>query len=805
MKQESNALLNQLANKQQELESAHERIQRLEKALLLLDRTTYSTPLVPIEDLASPYMVEDVKQNISRLNQSYCELFQIPYQPQELVGRSVKVLTPYLENSIPNYSAIFHALSPSFTAKREVRNEIITTKSGMYLSQDYIPIFQAHAFVGVLWQYKDISTIIQKYAKITEEEAKYRSIVDNMDLALIEVDKNDVIHKVYARFCELTGYTEHELIGQKAADFLLADELFIPFIHAQNQTRQTGTPSVYEVPIRKKNGDVCWVIVNGAPIKNQWGDITGSVGIHLDITERKLMEEALHTARNAAEEARKAEKMFLANMSHEIRTPIHAIVGMTHLMYDTSPTKKQREYLSAIHYSAEVLLKLVSDVLDISKIEAGEMALVESTFHLKDLMNSVLQAFRIQAKQKGIRLLFTYDENIEHQVIGDSTFLTQIILNLLSNAFKFTQKGHIEIEVSLLCVLGPLLMTEFKIKDTGIGMSEEGQKRIFDSFKQADQDVKTTFGGTGLGLAIVKRLVNLHGGEISVESTLGEGTTFSFTLPLKNSGKLPEVIKKIEKYTIHNWENTTILVVEDNLINQKYMEGLLEKWQIPFEIAQNGQETLQMTSSKQYDLILMDVRLPDSSGYELTEKIRKDSTCLNQHVPIIALTASAISEELEIAYAYGLNDYLAKPFKPYDLRLILEKYLPIQSAEQTVEPKKEESIYQESLTATFQKWYNEDTAYAKHLIGIFAQTIPLEVSKLKEAVVQEDWESIRGLLHQIKPSFTLIGFPVFTQKIQEIEKNNAQISSENQLKNIQELILEVQERVFNVIQKQLEI
>lgn len=800
MKQESNALLNKLANKQLELESANERIQRLEKQLLLLDRDKYPTPAVPIENLSLPFLAEDEKQNISRLNTPYCDLFQIPYTPHELVGRPVQVLTPYLKNTLSDYDYITQKLAHYLTEKKELKNELITTKSGIYLSQDCIPIFENRKFLGFLWQYKDISSVIQTYAKITEEEAKYRGIIENMDLALIEVDKNDVIHKVYPRFCELTGYSEIELLGQKAADFLLADELFIPFIHAQNQTRQSGKPSVYEVPIRKKNGDVCWVIVNGAPLKNQWGEITGSVGIHLDITERKLMEEALHDARNTAEEARKAEKMFLANMSHEIRTPIHAIVGMTHLMYDTSPTKKQREYLSAIHYSAEVLLKLVSDVLDISKIEAGEMALVESTFHLKDLLNSVLQAFRIQAKQKGISLLFTYDESIENQVIGDSTFLTQIILNLLSNAFKFTQKGHIEIEVSLLCVLGPLMMTEFKVKDTGMGMSEEGQKRIFDSFKQADQDVKTTFGGTGLGLAIVKRLVNLHGGEISVESTLDVGTTFSFTLPLKNSGKLPEVIKKIEKYAIHNWENTTILVVEDNIINQKYMEGLLEKWQIPFEIAQNGQETLQKTSLKRYDLILMDVRLPDSSGYELTQKIRTDASCPNQKIPIIALTASAISEELEIAYSYGLNDYLAKPFKPYDLRLILEKYLPIQNLENT-SGTSEEIQLTDTYSTTFQKWYNEDPTYAKHLISIFAKTIPLEVSKLNDSVIREDWEVIRGLLHQIKPSFTLIGFPTFTQKIQEIEKNSMQSMNKEKLEDIQTLIAEIQEHVFEVVQK----
>lgn len=608
-------------------------------------------------------------------------------------------------------------------------------------------------------------------------EEKYRGIIENMDLGLIEVDNDDIIRKAYKRFCELTGYEEGELIGKKAADVLLPDEDFRRIIAEQNANRLDGETGVYEVPLKKRNGEIIWVIISGAPIIESNGKVTGSVGIHLDITERKRTQEALEEARKVAEDARRAEKRFLANMSHEIRTPINAIIGMTHLLYDTNPNKKQVEYLSAINYSADLLLNLVSDVLDISKIEAGEMKLSEQTFSLKDLINSTLQTFRLRLQGKDVKLVLEFDEEIENDVIGDSTFLTQILMNLLSNAVKFTEKGKIGVQVSLLCRLGDFLMTEVKVFDTGIGISPQSLGRIFDSFKQADQDVKVKYGGTGLGLAIVKQLVNLHGGEISAESTLHEGTTFTFTLPLKDSHQQTKKLHSLTESISEDWKNYHVLVVEDNLINQKYVEGLLLKWKMSYKIANHGIEALEFLENEDFDIILMDIRMPEMDGYETTIAVRKLEGNANQHIPIVALTASAMSDEVDYAFEIGMNSYLTKPFTPDQLREVLEQKLTLNPHRQISNQEKLTTDAEDTteVVETLQpdylsRIYGNDRKYAADMFGLFLQTVPKQFSSLKPLIEEQKTVEIAKLAHQLKPSFTMVGLPEITQNLQILEK-----------------------------------
>lgn len=653
-------------------------------------------------------------------------------------------------------------------------------------------------------------------------EEKYRGIIENMDLGLIEVDNADIIRKAYKRFCDLTGYEESELIGQKAADILLPDEDFRRVIAEQNNNRLDGETGVYEVPLKKKNGEIIWVIVSGAPIIESTGKVTGSVGIHLDITERKRTQEALEEARQVAEDARRAEKRFLANMSHEIRTPINAIIGMTHLLYDTNPNKKQVEYLSAINYSADLLLNLVSDVLDISKIEAGEMKLSEQTFSLKDLINSTLQTFRLRLQGKDVKLVFDFDDEIVNDVIGDSTFLTQILMNLLSNAVKFTEKGEIGVQVSLLCRLGDFLMTEVKVFDTGIGISPTSLGRIFDSFKQADQDVKVKYGGTGLGLAIVKQLVNLHGGEISAESTLHEGTTFTFTLPLKDSKQQTKKLHSLTADISEDWKNYHVLVVEDNLINQKYVEGLLLKWQMSYKIANQGFEALDFLQKEEFDIILMDIRMPEMDGYETTIAIRKLEGNANQHIPIVALTASAMSDEIDYAFEIGMNSYLTKPFTPDQLREILEQKLTLNpnrqiTTSQEVTTSQEENttkvsdivIMEEQETESLQadylsRTYGNDRKYAADMFALFLKTVPNQFALLKPLIEEQKVVEIGKLAHQLKPSFAMVGLPEITQSLQTLEKMAKNNDSFNEIRQVFDEIENIFNRKIGLVQKELE-
>lgn len=654
--------------------------------------------------------------------------------------------------------------------------------------------------------------IKERTEELRYSEEKYRGIIENMDLGLIEVDNDDVIKKAYKRFCELTGYEEDELIGKKAADILLPDEDFRRLIAEQNSNRLEGETGVYEVPLKKKNGEVIWVIVSGAPIIESNGKVTGSVGIHLDITERKRTQEALEEARQIAEDARRAEKRFLANMSHEIRTPINAIIGMTHLLYDTNPNKKQVEYLSAINYSADLLLNLVSDVLDISKIEAGEMKLSEQTFSLKDLINSTLQTFRLRLQGKDVKLVLDFDEEIENDVIGDSTFLTQILMNLLSNAVKFTEKGKIGVQVSLLCRLGDFLMTEIKVFDTGIGISPQNLDKIFDSFKQADQDVKVKYGGTGLGLAIVKQLVNIHGGEISVESTLNEGTTFIFTLPLKDSKQQSKKLHSLTEDISEDWKNFHVLVVEDNLINQKYVEGLLLKWQMSYKIANHGIEALEFLQKEDFDIILMDIRMPEMDGYETTKAIRAFEGNGNQHIPIVALTASAMSDEVDYAFEIGMNSYLTKPFTPDQLREVLEQKLSLNPNRKDLETQQKSNVAdsekeetQETLQEDYlSKVYGNDRKYAADMFGLFLKTVPNQFSQLKPLIETQKTIEIGKLAHQLKPSFTMVGLPEITQNLQVLEKMAKNNEDFSLIKQTFEEIENIFNRKIGLVEKELD-
>jgi signal transduction histidine kinase/DNA-binding response OmpR family regulator len=477
------------------------------------------------------------------------------------------------------------------------------------------------------------------------------------------------------------------------------------------------------------------------------------------------LSEALEDARKIAKDARSSEKGLLINISQEIGTPINAIVGMTHLMYDTKPNEKQKEYLDTILYSTDLLLGLVTDLLDISKIEAGEMKMSETTFGLKSLLNSTLQTFRIQAKTKNIELAIEYDEDISNDVIADATFLSQIMLNLIGNAMKFTKKGKIGIQVSLLCRLGDLYMTEFRVSDTGVGISENQINSIFDSIKQENSHVKTKFGG--FGLAIVKQLVNLHGGEITVESTVGEGTVFNFTLPLKDSGQKTKAIADFSSNISESWKNFMILIIEDNEMNQKYVTGLMDKWGLKYHLAADKAEVLEMIDSHVFDMILMDILLPDTDGYWLTEYIRSNIGNLNKDIPIIGLSATAMNEEIEQAYAVGMNGYVTKPFKPNQLKEVLEETL------QKITPQSKPAqipIDTLNVSENLRHLYGEDKEYAQVMINLFKKTVPVEIERIKSLMKEKNCEALGKVTHQIKPSFSMVGFPELTEELQKIER-----------------------------------
>lgn len=383
----------------------------------------------------------------------------------------------------------------------------------------------------------------------------------------------------------------------------------------------------------------------------------------------------LEKAKRKVEEGSRAKSEFLSTMSHEIRTPMNAIIGMTNLLVKDNPREDQLEQLEILDFSAKTLLSLINDVLDFSKIESGKIEFETVAFDIENLLNGVLESFRFTAEKKDVMRYLDMDDDIPEVVYGDPNRLTQILNNLVSNAVKFTEEGSVGIVVKKQDRSDEQLRLLFTVSDTGIGISKEKQKDIFESFTQERADTSRIFGGTGLGLTISKKLVELQGGDIYVESEKGKGSTFYIEMPFEIREETEEDQSFSQYVMPESLKGSTVLLVEDNAINQKVMCRFLDKWNIKVILAENGQQAVDGIQQNPANLVLMDLQMPVMDGYEATRQIRALSDKQKSEVPIIALTAAALKEVKEKVFASGMNDYLTKPFNPTELQKKLEYYI----------------------------------------------------------------------------------------------------------------------------------
>jgi signal transduction histidine kinase len=394
--------------------------------------------------------------------------------------------------------------------------------------------------------------------------------------------------------------------------------------------------------------------------------------LQIQIANRKLLEAELRQAKETAEKATDAKSEFLSMMSHEIRTPLNSIVGLTYLMQqeDVSPTMS--ENLKILQFSTDNLYVLINDILDFSKIEAGKVELERVPFDIKQLISNIKKANQVKAEEKGNKIRLMIDDDVPEVVIGDALRLGQIISNLVSNAVKFTANGSITVELSFIKKVGNNAVMDISVIDTGIGIAQNKQVSIFEKFTQANSETTRQFGGTGLGLVITKKLLHLYKSEIHIESELGRGSKFFFSIELEIGTALKN--KTVEANNELLNENTLkgvkVLLVEDYPVNVKVATKFLERWQIVLDVAENGQVAVDKYAAGKYDVILMDIQMPLMDGYTATTKIRE----MDATIPIIALTASATLSNQDRAFLVGMNDYVTKPFNPKELFQKIAKY-----------------------------------------------------------------------------------------------------------------------------------
>jgi PAS domain S-box-containing protein len=537
-------------------------------------------------------------------------------------------------------------------------------------------------------------------------EDKYRALLDSLGEGVALVDAGERFTLVNPAAERIFGLEAGQLAGRSLFGFVTPENWAI--IRNQTRERRLARQTTYELEIARADGSRRIIEVTASPQFDETGANTGTLGVFWDITGRKQTEQALREraeelertrdalaentqslwrtleelqrSKAEAERANRAKSDFLAHMSHEIRTPMNGILGMASLLLDTELTAEQREYAETVHRSADALLTIVNDILDLSRLEAGRMEVEPVPFDLVASVEEAAELIAPSAHAKGLGFSLQVG-SVPRRILGDPGRIRQILLNLANNAVKFTSRGEVTIRLGCRERTRDSALIAISVEDTGIGITEDKLPHLFEKFTQADSSASRTYGGTGLGLTISKQLAELLRGRIEVESKLGQGSTFSCVLPLdiektpsgENAGKPDRDAPKAEERSFR--PGCRILLAEDNPVNQKFGVRTLERLGCRVDVAANGREAVEMADKFGYDLILMDWRMPEMDGCAATAEIRVRQS-RGRRCPIVAITAHAMAGAREECLQAGMDDYVTKPVKPATLRQILEKWLP---------------------------------------------------------------------------------------------------------------------------------
>lgn len=611
-------------------------------------------------------------------NRRYARWFNLP--ADQLVGAHLKdVLWPEL------YQVIRPRIQEALKGKRVtyVGQTYSSDEGVIFYQATYIPHFDHQGVVkGVFGMVMNISELKKSEALLKDSEAKLKLIFQASNDGLW--DWNIVTGEVEysARCYEMLGYTKEEMGGTLESFLVRLHPEDLPItLDIINRHLRGEIPYYVLFRLKHKDGSWRWILSRGMALFNENKMPVRVLGSHTDLTNFKELQEQLHRALEKAEAANKAKTDFLANISHEVRTPMNAILGLTEILMETNPSGEQQHYLRSLKSSATSLLISLNDILDLTRIEAGRMALEHQPFQIKTLLAEVIDLFILEAKGKRIKLESQMDSAMWETCKGDPYRIRQVLSNLISNAIKFTERGRVTLSVSPMPQHeGALPQARFTVSDTGIGIPPDKISLIFEKFAQADTSNSRKHGGSGLGLTICRHLAHLMGGDITVESTEGKGSQFHFIIPLEPVEIEQPEPAPVEDHGVTNAASSAgkpILLVEDYGANILVATTLLKSLGYVCKVAQSGREALDMLKSEPFSLVLMDIQMPDMDGVETARAIRqKEAGLLNATVPIIAVTAlNHTSERIRCEMA-GMNGFIAKPFTLTELSSVLETFMP---------------------------------------------------------------------------------------------------------------------------------
>jgi PAS domain S-box-containing protein len=507
-----------------------------------------------------------------------------------------------------------------------------------------------------------------------EELQRFAIVVKNSADIICAIDAQTLrINNINPAVENIMGFKAAELLGKSIVDLSVDAQQQLFRKKLGEIIKDNLNFAVFELQFETFDKRIIWV-----ECRASYHNKTIFLNIS-DISPQKSYQEQLIKSKEDAEYGKKVKENFLANMSHELRTPVNGIIGITSLLLTTDVNEQQKNMLDLLETSSRSLLGVINDVLDISKIEAGKFNIVRTPNNIYDLIKSVFDLLKFRADESNIEFLLEIDHNVPQNLMVDSLRLNQILMNLLSNAIKFTPRGYVKLKVSVMQKHNDRVRLKYSVEDSGIGVPADRLSKIFDSFEQAEEDTGNKYGGTGLGLTIVKKLAELKGGELVVTSQLGRGSIFNFinwhTIAAKPTGKMSDKSDKV----LSPFNNISVLVAEDNMVNQFMLSKMLKNWNIDAEIVDNGRKAIDKLTAKNYDLILMDTHMPEMNGYEAAKTIRVDFEEPKRSIPIISLSASSFGHEQEQALAAGMNDVLAKPFQPYQLHEKMSRLLKVEA------------------------------------------------------------------------------------------------------------------------------